>query len=841
MKSNELDRKKSSSSSNGYEDLRKSKDRVKNTNNNIDNVRINKKDNEKNSMKIKEKLKKLKHHSKRENSNSMIYQKNHLRKKENYSEKYEIEKSNSSNTSDLLVNKKDKQKIRENLIKKLEKFKRENRIYDNKYKSSSNDQNSFSDKESSSSDKRKEIINKHRRHTTSVSRSISENRSTFTSYSNSSAFTKSERSNTGSSFYEKKKHSSRKSFSRDSKDNSRDNNNIKTKRRNTNIYNKSLSRSLSSASLQNSYTKSHKEIISNDMDNSFKKKEKKKRNFDHEDNDYLYNKNDETKYKLDEKHHNNIHKKKKFSHNDNMTFNKAGRNSKYLYNKITGEKIEVKYSRVPLGYHTTKESWMNYTKWLQKKNDYRFSLHFDEHKIFRKSSSLSPTTWENYVKISEDEDEGEDENEDKKKEKTEEINEKIENKGKEENTEENKKNELNNKSKDKKLKKEHDNNTLESSRDLTISSSVSYDKIESVNSKKKKVKKHSSKSRKEKKNEEKKKKKKIKKYHIDKKNYKEHKLHKEKKKEKKRKKHHKKDDSLDKKRNKRKHKSHKKNKLKDNKKYDKKNRSKYKKNRKHLTNTDSDEGNESDTSEQTSTSVTSLSFLNEEYDFVDKNMTIENKKNKEQVREDSCDFIKDNQINKREEENKENKLENIPKEKTKECEENVFYKNNNLKIIEKEISCEKDKTDKEAYLYSDKSSDNESLGPKPLDVNVKLANRQIDYGVAMMPGEGQAIAQFVQKGKRIPRRGEVGLSAEAIENFESLGYVMSGSRHKRMNAIRMRKENQVYSAEEQRALAMFNYEERTNRENALINDLKEILRKQNEAILNETINKNDNN
>jgi hypothetical protein len=28
----------------------------------------------------------------------------------------------------------------------------------------------------------------------------------------------------------------------------------------------------------------------------------------------------------------------------------------------------------------------------------------------------------------------------------------------------------------------------------------------------------------------------------------------------------------------------------------------------------------------------------------------------------------------------------------------------------------------------------------------------------------------------------------------SAGYVMSGSRHKRMNAVRMRKENQVYAA-----------------------------------------------
>lgn len=55
------------------------------------------------------------------------------------------------------------------------------------------------------------------------------------------------------------------------------------------------------------------------------------------------------------------------------------------------------------------------------------------------------------------------------------------------------------------------------------------------------------------------------------------------------------------------------------------------------------------------------------------------------------------------------------------------------------------------------------------------------------------MAAFVQSGKRIPRRGEVGLSADQIEHFETLGYVMSGSRHSRMNAIRIRKENQVSS------------------------------------------------
>ncbi len=53
------------------------------------------------------------------------------------------------------------------------------------------------------------------------------------------------------------------------------------------------------------------------------------------------------------------------------------------------------------------------------------------------------------------------------------------------------------------------------------------------------------------------------------------------------------------------------------------------------------------------------------------------------------------------------------------------------------------------------------------------------------------MAAYVAEGKRIPRRGEVGLQAEEIEKFESLGYVMSGSRHSRMNAVRVRKENQV--------------------------------------------------
>jgi hypothetical protein len=113
------------------------------------------------------------------------------------------------------------------------------------------------------------------------------------------------------------------------------------------------------------------------------------------------------------------------------------------------------------------------------------------------------------------------------------------------------------------------------------------------------------------------------------------------------------------------------------------------------------------------------------------------------------------------------------------------------------------------------------VGPMPLP----RAEGHISYGGALRPGEGDAIAQYVQQGKRIPRRGEVGLSADEIQKFETLGYVMSGSRHQRMNAIRIRKENQVYSAEDKRALAMFNYEEKAKREHKVMADLQRLVQR----------------
>lgn len=74
---------------------------------------------------------------------------------------------------------------------------------------------------------------------------------------------------------------------------------------------------------------------------------------------------------------------------------------------------------------------------------------------------------------------------------------------------------------------------------------------------------------------------------------------------------------------------------------------------------------------------------------------------------------------------------------------------------------------------SDDSGDESLLGPvqKP---HVTLSAK--DFGKALLPGEGAAMAAYVAEGKRIPRRGEIGLTSEEIASYESVGYVMSGSR-----------------------------------------------------------------
>ncbi len=52
---------------------------------------------------------------------------------------------------------------------------------------------------------------------------------------------------------------------------------------------------------------------------------------------------------------------------------------------------------------------------------------------------------------------------------------------------------------------------------------------------------------------------------------------------------------------------------------------------------------------------------------------------------------------------------------------------------------------------------------------------------------------------------------------------MSGSRHKRITAVRQRKEAQVYTAQEKIAVAIYKYEQLIKKENLLMENLKRQL------------------
>lgn len=124
-------------------------------------------------------------------------------------------------------------------------------------------------------------------------------------------------------------------------------------------------------------------------------------------------------------------------------------------------------------------------------------------------------------------------------------------------------------------------------------------------------------------------------------------------------------------------------------------------------------------------------------------------------------------------------------------------------------------------------SDDDDVGPQPLQK--LISSKKVDeraYGGALLRGEGSAMAAFLAEDpeSRIPRRGEIGLTSDEIAKYEDVGYVMSGSRHRRMNAVRMRKENQVISAEEKRGILKLQKEERERREAILREEFGELVK-----------------
>jgi hypothetical protein len=133
---------------------------------------------------------------------------------------------------------------------------------------------------------------------------------------------------------------------------------------------------------------------------------------------------------------------------------------------------------------------------------------------------------------------------------------------------------------------------------------------------------------------------------------------------------------------------------------------------------------------------------------------------------------------------------------------------------------------KPAQDDDDDDDPDKEVGPQPL--NKTTTAKKVDersFGGALLRGEGSAMAAFLQDGtdKRIPRRGEIGLTSNEIAKYEDVGYVMSGSRHRRMNAVRMRKENQVISAEEKRGILKLQKEERERREAILREEFNELV------------------
>ncbi|XP_071751271.1 NF-kappa-B-activating protein [Centroberyx gerrardi] len=143
---------------------------------------------------------------------------------------------------------------------------------------------------------------------------------------------------------------------------------------------------------------------------------------------------------------------------------------------------------------------------------------------------------------------------------------------------------------------------------------------------------------------------------------------------------------------------------------------------------------------------------------------------------------------------------------------------------EEEGGEEEEEDDANGVMWVEKTCMDEHLvGPEAPLTHLSQDDRPLDFGHALLPGEGAAMAEYVKAGKRIPRRGEIGLTSDEIANFEKSGFVMSGSRHRRMEAVRLRKENQIYSADEKRALASFNQEERRKRESKILSSFREMV------------------
>ncbi|XP_004710121.1 NF-kappa-B-activating protein [Echinops telfairi] len=203
-------------------------------------------------------------------------------------------------------------------------------------------------------------------------------------------------------------------------------------------------------------------------------------------------------------------------------------------------------------------------------------------------------------------------------------------------------------------------------------------------------------------------------------------------------------------------------------------------------------------------------------------------KKKQKKSSDDSDSDSDSETDSSDEDTK-RRMKKAKKKEKKKKRKSKKYKKKKSKKNKKENSDSSARDSQEEFLenpWKERSKPEEPsdlIGPEAPKTLASQDDKPLNYGHALLPGEGAAMAEYVKAGKRIPRRGEIGLTSEEIASFECSGYVMSGSRHRRMEAVRLRKENQIYSADEKRALASFNQEERRKRENKILASFREMV------------------
>uniref|UniRef100_A0A8C7I0N3 NFKB activating protein n=1 Tax=Oncorhynchus kisutch TaxID=8019 RepID=A0A8C7I0N3_ONCKI len=103
-----------------------------------------------------------------------------------------------------------------------------------------------------------------------------------------------------------------------------------------------------------------------------------------------------------------------------------------------------------------------------------------------------------------------------------------------------------------------------------------------------------------------------------------------------------------------------------------------------------------------------------------------------------------------------------------------IFLNRVLSSLHRSKKFKKKKTMKNRKLSA---SDSSSDGSEEEDTNGDLWVERTCIDKHMVGPEGAAMAEYVKANKRIPRRGEIGLTSDEISTFEMSGFVMSGSRY----------------------------------------------------------------